>query len=111
MTCSANLTQSQQTPPADHEIDESRVYGNAAETDVVDAVAKPTGGFGADVVIDAAGRPETWKQASYARDLAGTVVLVGVPTPDTRAADAAAGLLLPRRRTEVLLVWRLPARA
>jgi S-(hydroxymethyl)mycothiol dehydrogenase len=27
------------------------------------------------------GRPETYKQAFYARDLAGTVVLVGVPTP------------------------------
>ena len=37
---------------------------------------------GADVVIDAVGRPETWKQAFYARDLAGTVVLVGVPTPE-----------------------------
>jgi S-(hydroxymethyl)mycothiol dehydrogenase len=36
------------------------------------------------VVIDAVGRPETWKQAFYARDLAGTVVLVGVPTPDMR---------------------------
>ncbi|MDI6629336.1 MAG: zinc-binding dehydrogenase, partial [Rhodococcus sp. (in: high G+C Gram-positive bacteria)] len=35
-----------------------------------------------DVVIDAVGRPETWKQAFYARDLAGTVVLVGVPTPE-----------------------------
>jgi len=35
-------------------------------------------------VIDAVGRPETWKQAFYARDLAGTVVLVGVPTPDMR---------------------------
>jgi hypothetical protein len=34
------------------------------------------------VVIDAVGRPETWKQAFYARDLAGTVVLVGVPTPE-----------------------------
>jgi len=43
-----------------------------------------TGGFGADVVIEAVGRPETWKQAFYARDLAGTVVLVGVPTPDMR---------------------------
>ncbi len=41
-----------------------------------------TDGNGADVVIDAVGRPETWKQAFYARDLAGTVVLVGVPTPD-----------------------------
>ena len=35
-------------------------------------------------MIDAVGRPETWKQAFYARDLAGTVVLVGVPTPDMR---------------------------
>ena len=34
------------------------------------------------MVIDAVGRPETWKQAFYGRDLAGTVVLVGVPTPD-----------------------------
>jgi len=55
---------------------------NASETDVVAAVRELTGGFGADVVIDAVGRPETWKQAFYARDLAGTVVLVGVPTPD-----------------------------
>jgi S-(hydroxymethyl)mycothiol dehydrogenase len=55
---------------------------NAAEVDSVEAVQELTGGFGADVVIDAVGRPETWKQAFYARDLAGTVVLVGVPTPD-----------------------------
>jgi S-(hydroxymethyl)mycothiol dehydrogenase len=45
-------------------------------------VRELTGGFGADVVIDAVGRPETYEQAFYARDLAGTVVLVGVPTPD-----------------------------
>ena len=55
---------------------------NATEADTVAAVQELTGGFGADVVIDAVGRPETWKQAFYARDLAGTVVLVGVPTPD-----------------------------
>lgn len=55
---------------------------NANDGDVVEAVRELTGGFGADVVIDAVGRPETWKQAFYARDLAGTVVLVGVPTPD-----------------------------
>jgi S-(hydroxymethyl)mycothiol dehydrogenase len=53
-----------------------------AVDDVVTAVQDVTDGFGADVVIDAVGRPETWKQAFYARDLAGTVVLVGVPTPD-----------------------------
>jgi S-(hydroxymethyl)mycothiol dehydrogenase len=57
---------------------------NAANADTVAAVQELTGGFGADVVIDAVGRPETWKQAFYARDLAGTVVLVGVPTPDMR---------------------------
>ncbi|WP_432043994.1 S-(hydroxymethyl)mycothiol dehydrogenase [Streptomyces cadmiisoli] len=53
-------------------------------TDMVDAVRELTGGFGADVVIDAVGRPETYRQAFYARDLAGTVVLVGVPTPEMR---------------------------
>jgi S-(hydroxymethyl)mycothiol dehydrogenase len=55
---------------------------NAAEADVVRSIQDLTDGNGADVVIDAVGRPETWKQAFYARDLAGTVVLVGVPTPD-----------------------------
>jgi S-(hydroxymethyl)mycothiol dehydrogenase len=55
---------------------------NAAQVDTVEAVRELTGGFGADIVIDAVGRPETWRQAFYARDLAGTVVLVGVPTPD-----------------------------
>jgi len=55
---------------------------NAKSGDPVEAIKELTGGFGADVVIDAVGRPETWKQAFYARDLAGTVVLVGVPTPD-----------------------------
>jgi len=55
---------------------------NARETDVVEAIKEITGGFGADVVVDAVGRPETWKQAFYGRDLAGTVVLVGVPTPE-----------------------------
>ncbi|MFI5502625.1 S-(hydroxymethyl)mycothiol dehydrogenase [Nocardia asteroides] len=55
---------------------------DATTADVVEQIKELTGGFGADVVIDAVGRPETWKQAFYGRDLAGTVVLVGVPTPD-----------------------------
>ncbi|MGW0734899.1 S-(hydroxymethyl)mycothiol dehydrogenase [Streptomyces sp. NPDC002851] len=55
---------------------------NAAKTDAVEGIRTLTGGFGADVVVDAVGRPETFKQAFYARDLAGTVVLVGVPTPE-----------------------------
>ncbi|SHF62244.1 S-(hydroxymethyl)mycothiol dehydrogenase [Jatrophihabitans endophyticus] len=49
---------------------------------VVAAVQDLTGGFGADVVVEAVGRPETYQQAFYARDLAGTVVLVGVPNPE-----------------------------
>ncbi|OBH48963.1 S-(hydroxymethyl)mycothiol dehydrogenase [Mycobacterium mantenii] len=70
-------------------LDWARKFGathtvNARESDVVETIADLTDGFGANVVIDAVGRPETWKQAFYARDLAGTVVLVGVPTPDMR---------------------------
>ncbi|MDQ4010242.1 MAG: S-(hydroxymethyl)mycothiol dehydrogenase [Actinomycetota bacterium] len=60
---------------------------NARESDVVETVRQYTGGFGADVVIDAVGQPETWEQAFFARDLAGTVVLVGVPTPDLMVPD------------------------
>jgi S-(hydroxymethyl)mycothiol dehydrogenase len=54
---------------------------NSTNGDPVEAIKELTGGNGADVVIDAVGRPETYKQAFYARDLAGTVVLVGVPDP------------------------------
>jgi S-(hydroxymethyl)mycothiol dehydrogenase len=55
---------------------------NSREADPVEAIRAATGGHGADVVVEAVGRPETYKQAFFARDLAGTVVLVGVPTPD-----------------------------
>ncbi|MCH5675230.1 S-(hydroxymethyl)mycothiol dehydrogenase [Streptomyces gilvus] len=57
---------------------------NSREGDPVEAIRELTGGFGADVVIEAVGRPETYQQAFYARDLAGTVVLVGVPTPEMK---------------------------
>jgi S-(hydroxymethyl)mycothiol dehydrogenase len=60
---------------------------DSSSTDPVAAIQELTGGFGADVVIEAVGRPETWKQAFYARDLAGTVVLVGVPTPQMKVPD------------------------
>jgi S-(hydroxymethyl)mycothiol dehydrogenase len=55
---------------------------NSRTTDAVGGIRELTDGNGADVVIDAVGRPETYRQAFYARDLAGTVVLVGVPTPE-----------------------------
>ena len=63
---------------------------NSSTTDPLAAIKEicgDDGSDGADVVIDAVGRPETWKQAFYARDLAGTVVLVGVPTPDMKIPD------------------------
>ena len=57
---------------------------NSREADPVEGIRALTEGNGADVVIEAIGRPETYQQAFYARDLAGTVVLVGVPTPEMR---------------------------
>jgi S-(hydroxymethyl)mycothiol dehydrogenase len=59
---------------------------NSRTEDAVAAIRGLTDGNGADVVIDAVGRPETYEQAFYSRDLAGTVVLVGVPTPDMKLA-------------------------
>ncbi|MEZ5091404.1 S-(hydroxymethyl)mycothiol dehydrogenase [Nocardioides sp.] len=60
---------------------------NSKGTDPVEGIQALTDGNGADVVIDAVGRPETWQQGFYARDLAGTLVLVGVPTPDMKIPD------------------------
>jgi S-(hydroxymethyl)mycothiol dehydrogenase len=54
---------------------------NSSSTDPVEFVRSVTGGFGADVCIEAIGNPAVYKQAFEARDLAGTVVLVGVPNP------------------------------
>jgi S-(hydroxymethyl)mycothiol dehydrogenase len=54
---------------------------NGAKEDTVARVRELTGGNGADVCIEAIGLPQTYEQAFYARDLAGTVVLVGVPNP------------------------------
>ncbi len=57
---------------------------DASAMDVVEAVRALTGGNGADVCIEAVGNPKVMEQAFYARDLAGTLVQVGVPTPDMR---------------------------
>ncbi len=71
----------------DRKLEWARGFGathtvNSRVSDPVEAIRELTGGFGADVVVEAVGRPETYQQAFYARDLAGTVVLVGVPTPE-----------------------------
>jgi S-(hydroxymethyl)mycothiol dehydrogenase len=73
----------------DRKLEWARQFGathvvNSKTTDPVEKIRELTEGNGADVVIEAVGRPETYKQAFNARDLAGTVVLVGVPTPDMR---------------------------
>jgi S-(hydroxymethyl)mycothiol dehydrogenase len=73
----------------DRKLDWARELGatdtvNSSTTDPVEAIRELTEGNGADVVIEAVGRVETYNQAFYARDLAGTVVLVGVPTPEMR---------------------------
>jgi S-(hydroxymethyl)mycothiol dehydrogenase len=73
----------------DRKLEWARGFGateavNSRTEDPVARIRELTGGFGADVVIEAIGRPETYEQAFYARDLAGTVVLVGVPTPEMR---------------------------
>jgi S-(hydroxymethyl)mycothiol dehydrogenase len=55
---------------------------DASKENPVEAIRGLTGGNGADVCIEAVGNPTVMEQAFYARDLAGTLVQVGVPTPD-----------------------------
>ena len=71
----------------DRKLEWARSFGathtiNSSETDPVEAIQALTGGNGVDVAIEAIGLPQTYRQAFEARDLAGTVVLVGVPHPD-----------------------------
>ena len=73
-------------------LDWARAFGathtvDASKEDAVAAIRALTDGNGADVCIEAVGRPEVLHQAFYARDLAGTVVQVGVPTPDMALPD------------------------
>ena len=70
----------------DRKLEWAKAFGathtcNSSTTDPVEFVKSVTGGFGADVCIEAIGNPKVYRQAFEARDLAGTVVLVGVPQP------------------------------
>ena len=56
----------------------------ASEVDPVQAIQDLTDGNGADVCIEAVGNPKVFEQAFHARDLAGTLVQVGVPDPEMR---------------------------
>ena len=76
----------------DRKLEWARQFGathtvNAKNTEPVAAIQAATNGNGADVCIEAVGHPELLRQAFYARDLAGTVVQVGVPTPDMVMPD------------------------
>jgi S-(hydroxymethyl)mycothiol dehydrogenase len=55
---------------------------NSTDVDPVETIRGLTGGHGVDVAIEAVGLPQVYTDAFYARDLAGTVVLVGVPRPE-----------------------------
>ena len=73
----------------DQKLEWARRFGathtvNSRETDAVEAIQGITDGNGADVCIEAVGLPQTYEQAFFARDLAGTVVLVGVPNPEMK---------------------------
>ena len=70
-------------------LDLARSFGathtvDASTADPVEAIRSLIGGNGADVCIEAVGDPAVMEQAFFARDLAGTLVQVGVPTPDMR---------------------------
>ncbi|MFZ2599222.1 MAG: S-(hydroxymethyl)mycothiol dehydrogenase [Corynebacterium casei] len=71
---------------ATHTIDSSKL----SEEEVIEKVRELTDGFGTDVAIDAVGIPVTSRQAFYARDLAGRMVLVGVPNQTARFDIPAA---------------------
>ena len=71
----------------DRKLEWARGFGathviNSSSGDPVEKIKELTGGFGVDVAIEAVGNPKVLEQAFFARDLAGTVVQVGVPTPD-----------------------------
>ena len=71
----------------DRKLEMAREFGathtvNSSVEDPVKAIRAVTDGNGVDVAIEAVGLPVTYQQAFNARDLAGTVVLVGVPNPE-----------------------------
>ncbi len=73
----------------DQKLELAKTFGathtvNSSKEDPIEAIRALTGGNGVDVAIEAIGLPQTYEQAFYSRDLAGTVVLVGVPNPEMK---------------------------
>jgi S-(hydroxymethyl)mycothiol dehydrogenase len=54
---------------------------NAREGDPVARIKELTGGNGVNYSFEAVGSPQTWEQALWCRDLAGTCIMIGVPGP------------------------------
>ena len=86
----------------DRKLEWARGFGatdvlNSRTTDPVTGIRELTGGFGADVVIEAIGRPETYEQAFYARDLAGRAGAGRRADAGDAAGIAAARRVRPRR--------------
>lgn len=76
----------------DRKLELARQFGathtvNSSREDAVESVRAATNGFGADVCVEAVGNPQVLELAFFARDLAGTVVQVGVPTPEMGFPD------------------------
>ena len=98
----------------DRKLEWARRFGathtvNASEQDPVEAIKALTDGFGADVVIEAVGRPDTYRQAFFARDHAGTLVQVGVPDPSMTIELPLIELFGRGGALEVVVVRGLPA--
>lgn len=54
---------------------------NPRDGDPVAAIKALTGGYGVNYSFEAVGIPETWEQALWCRDLAGTCIIIGVAGP------------------------------
>lgn len=54
---------------------------NAREVDPVARIKELTGGNGVNYSFEAVGSAQTWEQALWCRDLAGTCIMIGVPGP------------------------------
>jgi L-iditol 2-dehydrogenase len=72
---------------------------NAREGDPVDWVKTVTGGRGADLVIEAAGAPQTFEQALRMTRPLGRVVMMGNPAGDVRLPQATVSQLLRKQLT------------
>ena len=82
---------------------------NSSTDDPVERIRSIVGGYGVSVAIDAVGLPVTYKQAFSSRDLAGTVVLVGVPHPQVTIDLPFYRGVRSWWQPESELVWGLPA--